>query len=90
MTEVHKVEQDKDRYRNRRKMAWFSFYSFSGLGVGLILIGLVNSAIVHAIWPQAMFTMGLWGSVVAGYFTVTWNTDKAEITSASKAQEGGK
>ena len=63
-------------------MAWRSFYSFSALGTSLVILGLFIPDTVQAIWPQAAFVMGLWGSVVAGYFTVTWNTDKAEIQHA--------
>lgn len=72
-------EKTRDRYVNRRKMAWRSFYAFSGMGTALVLLGLWRPDLVTGVWPQAMFVMGLWGTVVAGYFTVTWNTDKAEV-----------
>lgn len=75
------VEDDRtrDRFTNRRKMAWRSFYAFSVMGGILILLGLFNPGLITAIWPQAMFVMGLWASIVAGYFGVTYGTDQNEI-----------
>jgi hypothetical protein len=72
-------EERKDRFVNRRKMAWRSFYAFSALGSFLILLGLWRPGMVTGVWPQAMFVLGLWASVVGAYFGVTYGTDQNEI-----------
>lgn len=69
----------KDRFVNRRKMAWRSFYAFSVLGTALVLLGLWDPDRVIAIWPQAMGIMGLWGTVVAAYFGSAWSNDNTEL-----------
>lgn len=71
----------RDRFVNRRKMAWKSFYAFSTLGTFLVLLGLWKPLLVQGIWFQAMFVMGLWASVVGAYFGVTYGTDTHDIRS---------
>lgn len=76
------VETDRirDRFVNRRKMAWRSLYAFSGMGSFLVGYGLlVDAATVQAVWMQAAFIMGLWGSVVAAYMASAWSNDQTEI-----------
>jgi len=80
----------KDRFVNRRKMAWRSFYAFSGMGIFLVLFGLLGgegaAATVQAIWLQAAFIMGLWGSVVAAYMASAWSNDQTEIKTGVEPQ----
>lgn len=68
----------EDRYENRRKMAWLSFYLFSGVGIVVVLVGLYNAALITAIWLQIVFLMGLWASIVGAYFGVTYGIDKIQ------------
>lgn len=68
-----------DRYTNRRKMAWISFRLFSGVGIAMIVVGMFYPAVITGIWMQAAFVMGLWASVVAAYFGVTYGVDRAEV-----------
>lgn len=79
MTDLH-PEYIKDRYLNRRKMAWYSFYLFSGMGIFMCIFGVFfgYDAVIIAMWMPISTTMGLWGAVVAGYFTVTYKVDKVE------------
>lgn len=76
------TDNSTDRYKNRRRMAWYSFYCFSVFGTILISLGLVSEDIriaLQALWPQTLFIMGLWASIVAGYFRVTYGTDLLEL-----------
>lgn len=71
-----------DRYRNRRKMAWYSFTALTGTGIFLILVGVFLTDIAQRI-DKLSFVIGtifsLWASVILAYFGVTVIADKEEI-----------
>jgi lipopolysaccharide export LptBFGC system permease protein LptF len=70
MTELTQ-EQKADRFKNRRKMAWRSFYAIMVIGPVLIAFSLSSDAAaarVAASSPLITIVFGVWISIVLTYF----------------------
>lgn len=70
--------QKVDRYKNRRKMAWLSFWFIAFGGVGLTLLGLSSDVFAERINTLSFIlgtVFGVWVSVVLAYFGATAYTD---------------
>jgi hypothetical protein len=86
MTEDHHV----DRYVNRRKMAWRSFWFLSGTGTAVLFLGLSSDEMAQRVGQIGLFTAtiyGVWASVILAYFGATYGTDKAEIQALPDPQK---
>lgn len=75
-------EIQEDRYRNRRKMAWYSFTALTVTGISLIIVGVFLTDLAQRI-DSLSFVIGtvfsLWASVILAYFGVTAIADKEKI-----------
>lgn len=68
MTEVTPL--DMAHYRNRRRMAWASFFLLSGTGMSLLAVGVLRpdgAQTVGSLMPiiTALFTA--WGTIILAY-----------------------
>jgi uncharacterized membrane protein len=71
-------EQQVDRYRNRRRMAWLAFNMIAIFGIGLIIAGVSSDPIANRINTISVLVgmiFGVWVSIVLSYFTATVVTD---------------
>jgi hypothetical protein len=77
----------KDRYVNRRKMAWWSFYLLSFTGVSLVIFGLFSDGHAQRIETLSFLigtVTGLWVSIILAYFGSSVVTDRQEIKELGK------
>lgn len=75
-------EITKDRFENRRKMAWLSHHYFSVASGLMIVAGVFSEEArngIIAMWVPIAFFLGLWASVVAGYMASAYSTDQTEL-----------
>lgn len=82
-----KEEINKDRYRNRRRMAWLSFACIFFVGVGLLLYGLFSEENAQRVEDLSFLVgslLGVWTTVVAAYYGVTTINDREEIRISSR------
>jgi len=76
------LEITEDRYKNRRKMAWLSFWLITVVGVPMLALGLFTENGASRIDAMSMFVgtiFGIWVAIITWYFGSTTVTDKAEI-----------
>jgi hypothetical protein len=67
-----------DRYKNRRKMAWISFYCICIGGTILISLGLFSDVLstrLNSISFMIGTVFGVWGGIVLAYFGASAYTD---------------
>lgn len=77
----------KDRYVNRRKMAWWSFILLSVTGICLVVFGLFSDGHAQRIETLSFLigtVTGLWVSIILAYFGTSAITDRAEIKEIGK------
>lgn len=70
MTELT-PEQQADKFRNRRKMAWRSWWLIAICGIGLLLFGLSSdeyAARVSSLDYVITVIFGVWATIVLTYF----------------------
>jgi uncharacterized membrane protein len=75
-------QREKDRYVNRRKMAWISFGLMSVCGIVLIIYGITAEGRADRINAMSFFIgtiFGAWITIIMAYFGVTAVTDTVEI-----------
>lgn len=81
---------NEDRYINRRKMAWRSFWLFSTLSVCVVTFGLwsdVNAQRVSSLGVLIGTIIAPWISIILAYYGVTVVTDRAEISKRKSVME---
>jgi hypothetical protein len=64
-------EQQADKFRNRRKMAWRSWWLIAACGIGLLLFGLMSdeyAARVSSLDYVITVIFGVWATIVITYF----------------------
>ena len=74
----------KDRYVNRRKMAWRSFWLIVFVGLPIVVFGLFSDANAERVGTMNIFLgtiFGVWVAVILAYFGATTMTDRKEIGS---------
>lgn len=75
-------EITKDRYVNRRKMAWRSFHLVVIVGIPIAIFGLLNNENAARVGTMNIFLgslFGVWIAVILAYFGATTMTDRKEI-----------
>ncbi len=73
---------EKDRYVNRRKMAWWSFRLIVIVGLPIIVFGLWSDEQAARVGSLNLFlgtVFGVWVAVILAYFGATTFTDRKEI-----------
>lgn len=72
----------RDRYANRRRMAWWSFLLIGAVGIPLLVFGLTSDERASRIGDMAMTIstlLGVWTAVITWYFGATTVTDNTEL-----------
>lgn len=82
-------EQNQDKYRNRRRMAWLSFGCVIVFGAGLLLFGLSSDERAQRVNDLSFLVgalLGVWTTVVGAYYGVTAITDNTQIRVSAGGQ----
>lgn len=64
-------KQAADKFYNRRKMAWRSFYLLGFVGIGLLVFGVTSDEAARRIDAMSYVitvVFGVWASIVLTYF----------------------
>lgn len=80
-------DQKKDRYRNRRKMAWLSFVCITISFAALIWFGLTSDERAERVSSLSFLlgsAYGLWTTIILAYYGVTTINDNTEIRISSR------
>lgn len=70
--------QKKDRYQNRRRMAWISFTMICTLGPLMLLLGMFDESWSIRLDRMSFLTgtlFGVWAGIVLAYFGASAYTD---------------
>ena len=81
------LAQKRDRYRNRRRMAWLSFVCITVSFAALIAFGLSSDARAERISSLSFLlgsAYGLWTTIILAYYGVTTINDNTEIRISSR------
>lgn len=84
---------DVDRYKNRRRMAWISFWMINVLGTLIILLGMINDEMPRRIEGMSFILgtiFGVWVTIVLAYFGANVMTDSAEIKNGRQGAVKGR
>lgn len=76
-------DNTKDRYKNRRRMAWLSFVFMSMTGIYALESGMSSDEMqnrVVGLLGLIMALFSVWGGIIGAYFGVTFGTDRMEIS----------
>ena len=76
------MTKEEDRFRNRRKMAWISFYFIILVGGGMMIYALTDDAAASRV-EQISFLLGtvfgVLATIVVSYFTASTVTDVNDL-----------
>jgi len=81
------MTEEKDKYSNRRKMAWLSFAAIFFVGVAVISFGLSTDERAQRVETLDVFlgtVFGVWIAILLAYFGATTVTDYKEISNDPK------
>jgi len=85
--------QQKDQFKNRRKMAWLSFWFLSGGATILVIAGLAFTGVADRVSAMSFVlgtVFGVWASVILAYFGASTFTQTRDTSKQTDELELGR
>lgn len=67
---VESQPECRERWKNRRWMAWAAFGNLTAQTMTAVLVGVLKPEAVNALSALLMWTSGAWLAIIGGYITL--------------------